>query len=253
MSIASSVEFSGPKIPNVIPFPLDPDFGKGDFSEDKLDGKTKTGLLAEAYIYDRKNNSGRQKPIYFSRSEYSRFPESANGQFNIVFETTREFRKGNFSEETLGKLLTYLGDRTSKSVGGLMQKTIKTGIHVGISFNGENNYGSGRGNGGSGGGFFGREKNTGEECGIAIEVYNENQPIEIYRVDEQGRRYKAVLNPKKIKKGRTYNGNTFLNAYTLRCRASDLGNYRFSANVKSIRKIERKSAKVEKKPDKLLN
>lgn len=214
-----------------------------------MGGKSKIDLLFDIYESERRKISNRQKPFYVSPGERSKFPSSSDGQFTAMIETTRGFKRfEDISERTLDKFLGYLGERTSKSVGGLVHKTIKTGFNVGIAFSGKNSRSSGKGGVKSrGGDFSGGEKNAEEErCGIVIEVYNASQPVEIYKIDENGKRHKAILNADKIKRNCSYNGKNFLNAYALRCKAGDLGNYVFLGNVKTIHKLERK-------PDKLVN
>ncbi len=231
MTIESALAVKIP-VPNVIPFPSDPDFGKGDFFTGELGGKSKIDLLFETYVSERKKipTKQKQKPFYLSPSECSKFPSSHNGQFAAMLETTRGFKKfEGLSEEILDKFLKYVGERTSKSVGGLVYKTIKTGFNVGIAFANKNDS------------SYETEKRVeGKECGIIIEVYNASQPVEIYKIDENGKRRRAILIPEKMKRSCGYNGKNFLNAYTLRCKASDLGNYFFSANVKGIYKMDRK-------------
>ena len=90
------------------------------------------------------------------------------------------------------------------------------------------------------------EKMPKTKSGIIIEVYNASQPIEIYKVDENGKRHGTILNSEKIRRECQYEGKKFLNAYTLQCKASDLENYVFSANIKAIHKIERKPEKISK-------
>src|SRR3989344_3463927 len=117
MTIESALAVKIP-VPNVIPFPSDPDFGKGDFFTGELGGKSKIDLLFETYVSERKKipTKQKQKPFYLSPSECSKFPSSHNGQFAAMLETTRGFKKfEGLSEEILDKFLKYVGERTSKS------------------------------------------------------------------------------------------------------------------------------------------
>ena len=165
MSIATSAEFSNKRVPNVIPFPTDPNFKGGKFLEEKISAESKTDLLFEAYISERKRTSNRQKPIYFNTKKYSNFPESPSNSFNVVFEKTTGFETlKNLPEKTLDEFLLELGDKTSRSVGGLVYKTTKIGFNVGIAFKNKNNYFSRRGDGNlSGGDSSGSGKNAEDE------------------------------------------------------------------------------------------
>ncbi len=164
-----------------------------------------------------------EKKLYFDSQKYSNLSQQQGYNFRATFKTIEGWKtKSNLTQKLLNGLFEELGEKSAENRTKLKPKGTQNGFPVGVAFEVGENIVSER------------------DVGFIIEVYNPRQSLNLMRIDEKGKMYFNDGKKPKLRKEIRYDGNSYLNAYTLRGKMSDLKRFQtlFGSNMKSMQIVE---------------
>jgi len=197
-------------------------YGNWEEFDDEAPIKRITKLQA-SYVKDSEKRKAYGKSIYLNVKEFESLTLKRNSPtYGATVKTTKGYRFLNdLSEDNLNSLLNKITEKTSStdSIGMIRSK----GIPVGVNFQ-RNQYFP-----------------QGEQWGYIIEVHDRNQPLEVRRLNENGKIVSCQLGKDKLRAEIEYNGRIFENAYAVRGDESNLEKYLVSSNIKAIHFVRKTS------------